>query len=112
MKLRGGEEIVITGAVELAPLRAIAEDIPLDVIYEDESIAVINKPAGMSGHAGSGKDDAGNRGTMVNALLHRFNGLSQIGGEVRAGGGRLEGKGASGGLAGAQADESLRREGV
>src|SRR5205807_10524331 len=85
MKLRGGEEILITGAVELPPLRAFAEDIPLDVIYEDESIAVINKPAGMSVHAGSGKDDAGNRGTMVNALLHRFNGLSQIGGEPRPG---------------------------
>ena len=85
MKLRGGEEIVITGTVELPPLKAFAEDIPLDVVYEDESLAVINKPAGMSVHAGSGKDDAGNRGTMVNALLHRFNKLSQIGGELRPG---------------------------
>ena len=85
MKLRGGEKIVITGTVELPPLRAFAEDIPLDVVYEDESIAVINKPAGMSVHAGSGKGEAGNRGTMVNALLHRFNGLSQIGGELRPG---------------------------
>jgi len=85
MKLRGGERIVITGTVELPPLRAFAEDIPLDVVYEDESIAVINKPAGMSVHAGSGKDDAGNRGTMVNALLHRFNQLSQIGGDLRPG---------------------------
>jgi 23S rRNA pseudouridine1911/1915/1917 synthase len=85
MKLRGGEEIVITGTVELPPLRAFAEDIPLDVVYEDESIAVINKPAGMSVHAGSGKGEAGNRGTMVNALLHRFNRLSEIGGELRPG---------------------------
>jgi 23S rRNA pseudouridine1911/1915/1917 synthase len=85
LKLRGGEEITITGAVELPPLRAFAEDIPLDVVYEDESIAVINKAAGMSVHAGSGKDDAGNRGTMVNALLHRFNRLSGIGGEMRPG---------------------------
>lgn len=85
MKLRGGEEIIITGAVELPPLRAFAEDIPLDVIYEDESIAVVNKPAGMSVHAGSGKNEAGNRGTMVNALLHRFNGLSTVGGELRPG---------------------------
>jgi 23S rRNA pseudouridine1911/1915/1917 synthase len=85
MKLRGGEEIVISGAVELPPLKAFAEDIPLDVIYEDESIAVINKPAGMSVHAGSGKGEAGNRGTMVNALLHRFNQLSEIGGELRPG---------------------------
>jgi len=85
MKLRGGEEIVITGAVELPPLRAFAEDIPLDVIYEDESIAVVNKPAGMSVHAGSGKGEEGNRGTMVNALLHRFSRLSEVGGELRPG---------------------------
>lgn len=85
MRLRGGEEIIITGAVELPPLRAFAEDIPLDVVYEDESLAVINKPAGMSVHAGSGKDEAGNRGTMVNALLHRFSKLSQVGGEMRPG---------------------------
>jgi 23S rRNA pseudouridine1911/1915/1917 synthase len=85
MKLSGGEEIIIAGQVELTPLRAFPQDIPLDVIYEDESIAVINKPAGMSVHAGSGKGEAGNRGTMVNALLHRFNGLSQIGGEMRPG---------------------------
>jgi len=85
MKLRGGEEIVITGAVELPPLKAFAEDIPLNVVYEDESIAVVNKAAGMSVHAGSGKGDAGNRGTMVNALLHRFNRLSEIGGELRPG---------------------------
>ena len=85
MKLRGGEEITITGEVELPPLRAFAEEIPLDVVYEDESIAVVNKPAGMSVHAGSGKGEAGNRGTMVNALLHRFNKLSEIGGELRPG---------------------------
>ncbi|HET8890193.1 MAG TPA: RluA family pseudouridine synthase [Candidatus Angelobacter sp.] len=85
MKLRGGEEILITGAVELPPLRAFAEDIPLDVVYEDESIAVVNKAAGMSVHAGSGKGEARNRGTMVNALLHRFSRLSEVGGELRPG---------------------------
>jgi 23S rRNA pseudouridine1911/1915/1917 synthase len=85
LRLRGGETVAITGAVELPPLRAFAEDIPLDVVYEDESMAVINKPAGMSVHAGSGKDEAGNRGTMVNALLHHFSRLSQLGGELRPG---------------------------
>jgi 23S rRNA pseudouridine1911/1915/1917 synthase len=85
MKLRGGEVITVTGQVQLPPLKAFAEEIPLDVVYEDEAIAVINKPAGMSVHAGSGKGEAGNRGTMVNALLHRFNRLSQIGGEMRPG---------------------------
>src|SRR5690348_7608312 len=85
MKLRGGEEIVITGAVELPLLKAFAEDIPLDVVHEDESIAVVNKAAGMSVHAGSGKGEAGNRGTMVNALLHRFSRLSEVGGDLRPG---------------------------
>ncbi len=85
LRLRGGEQILITGEVELPPLKAFAEDIPLDVVYEDENIAVINKAAGMSVHAGSGKGEAGNRGTMVNALLHRFNHLSEIGGELRPG---------------------------
>jgi 23S rRNA pseudouridine1911/1915/1917 synthase len=85
LRLRGGEEIVITGTVELPPLRAFPEDIPLDVIYEDDAIAVINKPAGMTVHAGSGKEEEGSKGTLVNALLHRFNQLSQIGGELRPG---------------------------
>ncbi len=84
-RLRGGEQIAITGTVELPPLRAMAEDIPLEVVYEDESIAVINKAAGMTVHAGSGKEEAGSRGTLVNALLHRFQSLSQIGGEMRPG---------------------------
>src|SRR5262249_14082986 len=109
LRLRGGEEIAITGAVELPPLRAFAENIPLDVIYEDESLAVINKPAGMSVHAGSGKDDAGSRGTMVNALLHRFHQLSQIGGELRPGiVHRLE-KETSGLVMGAKSDLAHRR---
>ena len=70
----------------MVPLRAIAEDIPLDVIYEDEDLAVINKPAGMMVHAGAGAtDDDRNRGTLVNALLHRFNALSDVGGDLRPG---------------------------
>jgi 23S rRNA pseudouridine1911/1915/1917 synthase len=85
LRLRGGETILITGRVELPPLRAFAEDIPLDVVYEDPDLAVINKPAGMSVHAGSGKDESGSHGTLVNALLHRFGSLSQAGGELRPG---------------------------
>lgn len=61
-KLRGGEEIVISGQVELPPLKAFAEDIPLDVVYEDNDLAVINKPAGMTVHAGSGKGQASRPG--------------------------------------------------
>jgi 23S rRNA pseudouridine1911/1915/1917 synthase len=84
-RLRGGEAISITGPVELPPLRAVAEDIPLEVVYEDEYVAVINKPAGVTVHAGSGKGEAGSKGTLVNALLHRFQALSQVGGEIRPG---------------------------
>jgi 23S rRNA pseudouridine1911/1915/1917 synthase len=85
-KLHGGESIEIEGAPHPPPLHAIAEDIPLDILFEDEYLAVINKPAGMMVHAGSGAtDDARNRGTLVNALLHHFNQLSDVGGELRPG---------------------------
>jgi 23S rRNA pseudouridine1911/1915/1917 synthase len=86
LKLRGGERIDITGEAHPAPLKATAEEIPLDVIFEDEDLAVINKPAGMMVHAGSGQnDDARSRGTLVNALLFRFKKLSATGGELRPG---------------------------
>ncbi|MHB1022270.1 MAG: RluA family pseudouridine synthase [Acidobacteriaceae bacterium] len=86
LKLRGGEQLDIEGEPRPAPLHAIAEEIPLDVIYEDKDLAVINKPADMMVHAGSGAtDDARNRGTLVNALLHHFNQLSTVGGELRPG---------------------------
>jgi 23S rRNA pseudouridine1911/1915/1917 synthase len=85
-KLRGGEQIVLTGDPHPAPLKAIPQDIPLDVVYEDADLAVVNKPAGMMVHAGSGaNDDARSRGTLVNALLHRFRALSSTGGELRPG---------------------------
>jgi 23S rRNA pseudouridine1911/1915/1917 synthase len=86
LKLRGGERITITGEPHPAPLKAVPEAIPLDVIYEDADLAVVNKPAGMMVHAGSGQtDDARSRGTLVNALLHRFKTLSSTGGELRPG---------------------------
>ncbi len=86
LKLRGGESIVISGEPRPAPLKAIAEDIPLQVVFEDANLAVIDKPAGMMVHAGSGQtEDARNRGTLVNALLHRFRALSNTSGELRPG---------------------------
>jgi 23S rRNA pseudouridine1911/1915/1917 synthase len=78
--MRGGESIEVAPA-GLAPLRARAEDIPLVVLYEDESAVAIDKPAGMVVHAGAGHHD----GTVVNALLHRFQNLSSVGGELRPG---------------------------
>jgi len=86
LKLKGGETITVMGDPTPPPLRAMAEDIPLDIIYEDDDLAVINKPAGMMVHAGAGAtDDDRNRGTLVNALLHRFAQLSEVGGETRPG---------------------------
>ncbi|MGD0911834.1 MAG: RluA family pseudouridine synthase [Terracidiphilus sp.] len=85
-KLRGGEHIEVTGEPHPAPLKAEPEAIPLNVVYEDADLAVIDKPAGMMVHAGSGQtDDARSRGTLVNALLYRFNKLSSTGGELRPG---------------------------
>jgi 23S rRNA pseudouridine1911/1915/1917 synthase len=89
-KLHGGESIEITGEPQPPPLQAVAQDIPLDILYEDEFLAVINKPAGMMVHAGAGHtEDARNQGTLVNALLHHMaklsGSLSGIGGELRPG---------------------------
>jgi 23S rRNA pseudouridine1911/1915/1917 synthase len=86
LKLRGGERISVLGSAERPPLRAIAEEIPLDIVYEDDDLATINKPAGMMVHAGAGAtEDQRNRGTLVNALLHHFATLSAVGGEMRPG---------------------------
>ena len=86
LKLRGGERITILGSAARPPLRAIAEEIALDIVYEDDDLAIINKPAGMMVHAGAGAtDDQRNRGTLVNALLHHFATLSAVGGETRPG---------------------------
>src|SRR5271157_984171 len=86
LRLKGGEQVTVLGDPRPAPLRAIAEDIPLNIVYEDNDLAVINKPAGMMVHAGAGAtNDERNRGTLVNALLHRFGRLSEVGGEVRPG---------------------------
>jgi len=78
--LHGGEGISVEPA-DLAPLRAEPEDLPLKILYEDSDVVVIDKPAGMVVHAGAGHQ----RGTLVNALLHRFGSLSSINGELRPG---------------------------
>jgi len=86
LKLRGGERISVLAEAHRTALKAIAEDIPLDIVYEDDDLAVINKPAGMMVHAGAGaSEDARNRGTLVNALLHHLQSLSGVGGELRPG---------------------------
>ena len=90
VKLQGGESIEIEGAPHPPPLHAFPEDIPLDILFEDDHLAVINKPAGMMVHAGAGaapsdEQDERSRGTLVNALLYHFNKLSHVGGDLRPG---------------------------
>ena len=79
-RLRGGERITIT-VEPRAPLRALPEALPLDILYEDEDLVVVNKAAGMIMHLGAGVKS----GTLVNALVHHFAELSQIGGDARPG---------------------------
>jgi len=64
--VHGGEAIVLS-VVQETQTHAVAEDIPLDVLYEDEHVFVLDKPAGLVVHPGAGNPD----GTLVNALLHR-----------------------------------------
>ena len=110
LRLRGGERVVVLGAAQPPPLRAIAEEIPLDIVYEDADLAVVNKPSGMMVHVGAGAtDDARNRGTLVNALLHRFGRLSGVGGELRPGIVHRLDKATSGLVVVAKNDEAHRR---
>ena len=76
-KLRGNERVLVE-ARQRPPLRAQAESIPLDVLYEDDDLLIVNKPAGMSVHAGAGNS----HGTLVNALLGRGQSLSHGGSEI------------------------------
>ncbi len=79
-KVRTGDVIGVVPQ-QRPPLCAEAEAIPLDVLFEDEDVIAINKPAGMTVHAGAGNF----RGTLVNALLGRGQSLSQPGDPLRPG---------------------------
>ncbi len=80
-RLSGGETVT----VDVPQLRETAlppQDIPLDVVYEDDDVIVVNKPTGLVVHPAPGHPD----GTLVNALLHHCgDSLSGIGGEKRPG---------------------------
>lgn len=80
-KLRLGDEVEVE-EIEPKVLDVVAEDIPLDIIYEDNDIVVINKPSGMVVHPAPGNES----GTLVNALLyHCGDTLSGINGVIRPG---------------------------
>jgi len=110
LRLRGDEQITVTGPPQAPPLRAIAEELALDIVYEDDDLAIVNKPAGMMVHAGAGStDDARNRGTLVNALLYHFEKLSEVGGDLRPGIVHRLDRATSGLMVVAKNDESHRR---
>jgi len=77
--VRVGDRITIRAT--LRELRAVAEPLPLEIVYEDDDLVVVNKPAGMVVHVGAGVKS----GTLVNALLHHIARLSGAGGEHRPG---------------------------
>lgn len=78
--LRVGTEVEIL-IPDPEPICAVPEDIPVEIVYEDADIAVVNKPQGMTVHAGAGNHE----GTLVNALLFRLRHLSGINGKLRPG---------------------------
>lgn len=106
-RVQPGETI----AVDIPPPQPAgveAEPISLDVLYEDDDVAVINKPANMIVHPGAGRD----AGTLVAALLHRFggiNGLSSVGGPLRPGIVHRLDKGTSGAMVIARTDAAHKK---
>ncbi|MEM1483551.1 RluA family pseudouridine synthase [Oscillospiraceae bacterium PP1C4] len=80
-RLRGGEEVAVT-LPEAKPLDVVPQNIPVEIVYEDDDLLVVNKPKGMVVHPAPGNYD----GTLVNALLYHCDGrLSEINGIIRPG---------------------------
>ncbi len=79
-EIKSGDTVVliVSDAVEYT---VKPEDIPVDIIYQDEDFAIVNKAQGMTVHIGNGNES----GTLVNALLHALDSLSGIGGVLRPG---------------------------
>ncbi len=79
-KLHEGDEITVTPPPP-SVTDTVPQDIPIEIVYQDEDIAVINKPKGMVVHPAAGNPD----GTLVNAIMYHIKDLSGIGGEIRPG---------------------------
>jgi 23S rRNA pseudouridine1911/1915/1917 synthase len=78
--MRAGEELEVDPA-ESPALNAEAEDLPIEILYQDPAVIAIDKPAGLTVHAGAGAHS----GTLVNRLVHHFQSLSQVGGSLLPG---------------------------
>jgi len=97
-------EVIEIEVLPRPPLAAQPEEIPIELLYEDEDFVVVNKPAGMVVHAGAGAS----RGTLVNALLYRLGVLSSAGGALRPGIVHRLDRGTSGALVVARNDAAHR----
>lgn len=80
-KVKVGEEVTIEIPEPEKPAGLLSQDIPLKIIYEDDDVVVVDKPAGLAVHPGAGRSS----GTLVNALLFRLKRLASLGGELRPG---------------------------
>lgn len=102
-QLREGDTISVTfpDAVAATP---VAQDLPIDILFDDEDVVVVSKPAGMVVHPAAGNPD----GTLVNALLHHVKDLSGVGGESRPGIVHRLDKGTSGVMVVAKHDQAHR----
>lgn len=80
-KVEPGDVIMVHLPAPVVPIGVEPEDIPIDIVYQDADLAVINKPAGLVVHPAAGNWT----GTLVNALLFHIRDLSGIGGELRPG---------------------------
>ena len=102
-EIREGDVIAVEQPAP-TPAAAQAEDLPLEILFDDADIVVVNKPAGMVVHPAAGNPG----GTLVNALLHHIKDLSGIGGEVRPGIVHRLDKGTSGVMVVAKNDDAHR----
>lgn len=97
-------DVVSVAIPDPAPATPQAEDLPLDVLFEDHALIVVNKPAGMVVHPAPGHAE----GTLVNALLHHVDDLSGVGGELRPGIVHRLDRGTSGVMVVAKSDDAHR----
>lgn len=99
LRVRRGDAVTVV-VPEPAPATAAPEEIPIEVLYQDADLAVVNKPAGLVVHPGAGHGS----GTLVNALLHHLADLSGVGGALRPGIVHRLDKGTSGAMVVAKTD--------
>ncbi|MGE0615663.1 MAG: RluA family pseudouridine synthase [Bacteriovoracia bacterium] len=103
-RLQAGDEVRLTVA-DAKPAAAVAQDLPVEILFEDEHLAIVNKPKGISVHPSPAERD----GTLVNALLYRIKKLSGVGGILRPGIVHRIDKDTSGVLVVSKSDEAHHR---